>query len=511
MHVSPPPPTLRTLLTNADLDLRPAGGAMEADAAALDHPIRWVHSSDLADPTPFLSEGLALLTTGIQFTGADGSGVYDAYVARLATSGVVALGFGTDVVREGVPPALIAACRRHRIPLFEVPYGTPFIAIARANAEAVAAQAYARRSWALGAQRQIALAALKPDALGATLAELARQLNGWVGLFDAAGVLERHDAAGPAASAAPPSLGDEARHMLRRGGHAAATVEVAGASYLLQTVGAGARVRGVIATEGGLDPEARGVVTFVVALAGLALEQERSLGVARSGLRGALIELLRFGATPIAERVAGELWGGLPAAPVRIAVTDAASDRREALLEALDTRADAGPVIYAGVQDSVVLVRPAVGTGADALADVAARHGVRFGESDPVPYDRFEDGLVQARIALQSGARAGVWRFDETAHLGVIGLVPAEAARAVARARLAPLVDHDAAHGSELIATLRAWLEHDGEGEATARTLGIHRHTVRTRTALAARLLDRDLRAFAARAELWADLRALGG
>ena len=56
------------------------------------------------------------------------------------------------------------------MPLFEVPYRTPFIAVARANAEAIAAQAYARRSWALAAQRAIALAALRPDGLGATVA-----------------------------------------------------------------------------------------------------------------------------------------------------------------------------------------------------------------------------------------------------------------------------------------------------------------------------------------------------
>ncbi|WP_036302092.1 PucR family transcriptional regulator ligand-binding domain-containing protein, partial [Microbacterium sp. C448] len=103
-----------------------------------DRPIRWIHSSDLADPTPFLSEGLALLTTGTQFLDtdeADDASIYDEYVARLSARGVVALGFGTEVVREGIPDGLDAACRAHRMPLVEVPYRTPFIAVARANAE----------------------------------------------------------------------------------------------------------------------------------------------------------------------------------------------------------------------------------------------------------------------------------------------------------------------------------------------------------------------------------------
>ncbi len=140
---------------------------------ALDRSVRWVHSTDLADPTPFLSEGLVLLTTGTQFQESpDDDATYRAYVRRLAGRGVVGLGFGTEVVRDGIPPALAEACRDERMPLFEVPYRTPFIAVARANAEAIAAQAYARRSWALAAQRAIALAALRPDGLGATVAEL---------------------------------------------------------------------------------------------------------------------------------------------------------------------------------------------------------------------------------------------------------------------------------------------------------------------------------------------------
>ena len=59
-------PTLRALLARRDLQLR-LDGPEGLEPSALDRPVRWVHSSDLADPTPFLSEGLVLLTTGTQF------------------------------------------------------------------------------------------------------------------------------------------------------------------------------------------------------------------------------------------------------------------------------------------------------------------------------------------------------------------------------------------------------------------------------------------------------------
>ena len=265
-------PTLRALLDRRDLHLRLEGDASELDDGALDRPIRWVHSTDLADPTPFLSEGLALLTTGTQFQDApDDPGRYRDYVRRLSERGVVGLGFGTEVVRDGIPPLLADACRAERMPLFEVPYRTPFIAVARAGAEAIAAQSYARRSWALAAQRAISLAALRPDGLGATLAELARQLDAWVGMYDAAGTLTREHP-----SPLDPAVADELRvevgNVLRRGARAGSAMRIGGMPFSLQTLGRGGHLRGVIAMSAGdLDQEGRGVVTAVVAMAGLAL------------------------------------------------------------------------------------------------------------------------------------------------------------------------------------------------------------------------------------------------
>ncbi|MFC6930362.1 helix-turn-helix domain-containing protein [Actinomadura yumaensis] len=43
----------------------------------------------------------------------------------------------------------------------------------------------------------------------------------------------------------------------------------------------------------------------------------------------------------------------------------------------------------------------------------------------------------------------------------------------------------------------------NGQGEAAARALGVHRHTLRARMRKAARLLGRDLDDPAVRAELW--------
>ena len=76
VDTAPAPPSLRALLARRDLHLRLVADG-DLAPGILDRPVRWVHSSDLVDPTPFLSEGLVLLTTGTQFAEADTTTVTD--------------------------------------------------------------------------------------------------------------------------------------------------------------------------------------------------------------------------------------------------------------------------------------------------------------------------------------------------------------------------------------------------------------------------------------------------
>src|SRR2546430_10624217 len=97
--------------------------------------VRWVHSSELADPTPWLRGGELLLTTGIQL---DTPKPQRELIAKLAEHDIAGLGFGTVFSHKRVPAALLAAARERSFPVFEVPYELPFIAITeRAFAELV--------------------------------------------------------------------------------------------------------------------------------------------------------------------------------------------------------------------------------------------------------------------------------------------------------------------------------------------------------------------------------------
>jgi purine catabolism regulator len=88
--------------------------------------VRWVHSTELPDPTPWLKGGELLLTTGIQLTGPKSQ---RELIDRLADHDIAGLGFGTGFAHKRLPAALITQARKRSFPLFEVPYELPFIAI----------------------------------------------------------------------------------------------------------------------------------------------------------------------------------------------------------------------------------------------------------------------------------------------------------------------------------------------------------------------------------------------
>jgi purine catabolism regulator len=105
----------------AELGLTLATGEESANV-----PVRWVHSTELLDPTPWLRGGELLLTTGLQLSSPKAQ---RDFVEGLAEHEIAGLGFGTGFVHKKVPAAVLGAARKRGFPLFEVPYELPFIAV----------------------------------------------------------------------------------------------------------------------------------------------------------------------------------------------------------------------------------------------------------------------------------------------------------------------------------------------------------------------------------------------
>jgi purine catabolism regulator len=104
-----------------ELGLTLATGEESAQAT-----VRWVHSTELLDPTPWLRGGELLLSTGLQLSGAKPQ---REFVELLASHEIAGLGFGTGFVHKKIPAAILNTARKLGFPLFEVPYELPFIAV----------------------------------------------------------------------------------------------------------------------------------------------------------------------------------------------------------------------------------------------------------------------------------------------------------------------------------------------------------------------------------------------
>jgi purine catabolism regulator len=111
--------TVGSLVSDCGLELIAGGDGAE-------RPIRWVHISELEDPTPWLSGGELLLTTGIQL---NSPARQRRFCDRLADHDVAGIGLGTGFEHKHVPKAIADEASKRGIPLFEVPYEMPFIAI----------------------------------------------------------------------------------------------------------------------------------------------------------------------------------------------------------------------------------------------------------------------------------------------------------------------------------------------------------------------------------------------
>ena len=492
-------PTLRAVLTLPRLDLRLVERA-DGSPDDVDRSVRWVAVSELLDPTPYLSGGELLLTTGMRLTDDD----WSSYTARLAAAGVTAIGLGIGLTHDGVPERLRSAAAEQGIPLVEVAEPTSFIAVSQAVSDLLAAEEYEAVSRAAAQQRELTRAALEPEGAAAVVARLSRALGADVLLLDVRGTVLH--ATPRDAVAWAETLGPELAGMRARGPRTAAAFSDAGRSVVVHPLAAAGRVRGFLAVG---RPEAFGasdhaLLSVAVALAALSLEQTAGNDTARRDLRAAVFALLVGGTDPADLPVAGVGWEELLTGPVRVLVADGSAPDLAHVSEAAE---DADP--HAGWRGAtrhdgrvVVVVPPDTGA-VDLVGQLTHERVVAWGISDPVAPDRLADGLRQARRALAAAGPGGVRTFGDLARKGVVGLLDPDAARGFADALLGPLEARDR---GDLVASVRAYLAHHGQWDAAATTLGVHRHTLRYRMRRVEELLERPLDDPDLRADLWVAL-----
>ncbi len=163
-----------------------------AGADGLGNEVRWLHASELADPTPWLAGGELLLTTGLGLRARAAS--QRDYLRRLAEHRLAGLGFGLGFGFDEVPRAVVAEADKLCFPVLTVPYEVPFIAISKAVFTHLANEQLELVTQALEVHERLARAIAHGRGLKALLAVLSNHLACSLALVDEGGriLAERH-------------------------------------------------------------------------------------------------------------------------------------------------------------------------------------------------------------------------------------------------------------------------------------------------------------------------------
>ncbi|KPH98107.1 PucR family transcriptional regulator [Streptomyces mirabilis] len=539
---------LRALLDTDALGLRLLGGEDE-----LDRTVRGVMTTDLKDPSRYLSGG-ELVLTGLAWR--HGAADSEPFVRILAAAGVAALAAGEAELGD-VPEDLVLACVRHRLPLFAVHESVAFATIT----EHVVRQVSGERAGDLAAvvDRHRRMMTSGPagggpdvvlDLLGTDL-----DLRAWV-LSPTGRPIAGSKLAG-AALPADVSAKLAAEHLAaartgRRGPH---RVLVGTTTYSLfpirssgRSAAASSDVRETVLSDwllaveadaGDWPAERLDLLQGVTQLIAVERDRRDAARTVRRRLAQEVLELVQTGAAPaeIAARLrvaAPVLLPGLGAAPHWQVVV--------ARVEWDDGRIEGGPVAQSLLEE--ILVDPLTSgpepsdriavahTGEEAIAlvplpAVSAEHdGSESGiladalleaVRDPLSAGLNDDGrltlgvsaavhsaeglrgaLEEARHARRvAAARPGrvcaAGHQELASHVLLLPFVPDDVRRAFTARLLDPLRDYDRRHRAELIPTLEAFLDCDGSWTRCATRLHLHVNTLRYRVGRIEQLTGRDL------------------
>ncbi|WP_086733177.1 PucR family transcriptional regulator [Streptomyces glaucescens] len=539
---------LRALLDTDALGLRLLGGEDE-----LDRTVRGVMTTDLRDPSRYLSGG-ELVLTGLAWRrdAADS----EPFVRILAQAGVAALAAGEAELGD-IPEDLVTACARHRLPLFAVHESVAFATIT----EHVVRQVSGERAGDLAAvvDRHRRMMTSGPagggpdvvlDLLGSDL-----DLRAWV-LSPTGRLIAGSEAAGPALPAELcATLAAEHLAAARTGRRGPHRVPAGPTTYSLFPIRSSARapqaardvretvlsdwVLAVEADAGDWAEERLDLLQGVTQLIAVERDRRDAARTVRRRLAQEVLELVQTGAAPaeIAARLrvaAPVLLPGLGAAPhwqVVVARVEwdggevetgpvAQSLLEEILVDPLATGpepSDRIAVAHVGDEAIALVPLPAVaaehdGSETGVLADTllaavreplsAGLDGdgrVTLGVSAAVhSAEGLRGALEEARHARRvAGARTGrvcaAGHQELASHVLLLPFVPDDVRRAFTARLLDPLRDYDRRHRAELIPTLEAFLECDGSWTRCASRLHLHVNTLRYRVGRIEQLTGRDL------------------
>lgn len=474
--------TVKTLLEIPELRMR-----LRTGSGALGREVSRIYVTELPDPSRYVSAGEVVLS-GLLWWRARGDA--EPFVAALARAGVAALAAsGADT--GGIPQDVVQACARHRIPLLEVPADLSFAVITE---RVVLELAAARGREPSGARTRLLAAATENMSLPALLRQGAVELGAPCWVLAGTGRVV-------AGTAEPPGPGLLAHVVPDRdvGVHDGRAVLPVGGSFAVPW----------LLVVGHPEPGALAVeLAELVRLARARLDQVR-----RMSARPAEPLLTALGGGgQVAEAFAAS---GLPDGEYRVLVARAPDDGADLAADVLaELLAGARPVVgVVGAEAYALVARPgnwvsAAGEALRWLDPLMSLSRFHLGSGGPATVDGLRGAAEEARHAVALAARRGgrielVAGEDIAVHQLLAAGAPDELRRTVRARVLGPLLAYDAAQGTDLLRTVRVYLECSSSPTVAARALHVHVNTLRYRIARASELLGVDLNDFVTQVDVY--------
>ncbi len=528
--------TVQDILEIPELNLKLLAGGKSTS-----NPVRWVHITEVPDPTKWLKGGELLLTTGYGFVGDEDQQV--AQIKRLIDHNISGLGFGTGFSFDKVPPAIVKVAEEYEFPLFEVPYHVPFIAITEAVASKIVNEQYSLLQRSLAVHEKLTKIVLEEKGLEAILSTLSALVGCSAVLFDFHGVVlceaayRRHLGAELIADLWR-MIGD--RRADRQ--NFALTMEGVGSGVQVYPVVASHRIGAFLAVvkdSGDFSEYDRIILHNVVTVTALELVKKKAVAETEKRLAGDFFDEL-IASDLYEEEIARRLafFGLDPQSPHLIVLVDiddqgdgagaeAAQDVKERLHWTVDEFMARHDVlcISASRSDSVViLVQPGkmdtrevirmAGELQTVIAEMLPEISVSVGIGRPHRQltdlrQSYYEASYAIKIRKLKGEPRVIASFDDLGSYGLLlGLQDTLSLEVFYDSVLGRLQEYDEQNSSDLVKSLACFLEANGHWGDAAEKLYVHRHTLRYRMKRVEEITGRDLNQSQDRMEFWLALKA---